>query len=368
LFEISASKQRLLAVFCIAGFLGTVQTLPEAIYNASSYVPYMLGGAFFLFLQTFFLMAWRRGVYQHFNLKNIVLWTLQSVFIFLVIGFNELFMALQLGFWAFLFFFRLFFKKSFSFPFLMFLVAAISGTLVILLSPATFYRMEASGSFDRTVSWVFLSSFWACLSFLGDILMKPGLIVLFIFCTLLPGRTGLFTFSSKAFFLSLFTSLLVLLFCFFPSFKGEGMVQNHTLNLFQLLAICLVIWNIFVAKSAGIQLFSGLRYGDMPSSFYKWLFFTGLIFWMNPNQRTAVEDLISGEAMAYEKERSARMEYMEMAKGDSVWVEPYRHFPVSFLSSELGEGPGQWYDNLYAQYFGKRFVHLKETKENRKNP
>ncbi len=362
LFEITTSKLLLLALFCLTAFLGYAQTLPEAIFNSGGYVPYQTGGAFFLILHASFLWALRKEIYQNYRLKNLIFWILQAGLIFLVIGFNEIFMALELGFWAALFAGRLAVNRTFSLPYFMFLLAALAGTLVVLFSPATFYRMEASGSFGRSAIWVLSSSLLAWLRFTGGFFISPGLLLLFIFLSLLPVKSSPFAFTRRHFFISLPVSLLVLLFCFFPSYKGEGEVQDHTLNLFQFLAICLIIWNIFVAKVGGIQPFAGIRFGNMPVSFFKWIFFLGIIFWMNPNQITATEDLLSGEARAYERERSARMEAMKQAQGDSVWVEPYRHFPASFLSSELGQGPGQWYDNLYARYYGKRFVHLREGK------
>jgi hypothetical protein len=357
-FSIKKLYNFLFAILATAFFLGFTESLAESLYYGNGYICYSPGVCLFILSVSSWQWISFPKHWGELSVKNVIALGFQGTFIFLVAGFNELLMALSFCFWTFYLAYPIWKKKKVELSGLFFWICSGLGVLAVLLSPATFYRMEASQSFSRSFLWVSQEAFFSWLAWLGKLAVRPANWLFFLLISALPVKPFQNNFEKRDFYLSFGISVFLSWFFFFPSIKGEGMVQARSMNQFFSLLIFLITWNIILAKSTDFQLFPNWKSNLIQRNTKSLILLISLLVWISPNQKMAIRDLVSGEAAAYDQERMARMRTMEETPGDSVWVEPYKHFPTTFLISELGTGPGQWYDNVYAQYFGKKFVHL----------
>jgi hypothetical protein len=280
----------------------------------------------------------------------------QGLLLILLAGCNEISMMLSLAIPAAGFLLHWFQEKRPVFTWFLFLFLSVVCTVVILKSPATFYRMEASGSFERSIAEVGLLAFHGMMQAFMNWFSSPSfflsIAVLFFFSGKGVSEMKL-PYALRIF--ALLSSLLLFYACFLPSFLGEGVLQGHTENSLLFLFFILLFLNLQLWKKPILA-------GKESLQFLKPVLLAGLMLALpfSGGFRLAVSDLWSGEAAAYSAERDHRDSLMRNTPGDTVWVEAVKHKPKSLFAGDIGDYPDPWYDNHFAAMYRKKWVGLKK--------
>ncbi|HXP51420.1 MAG TPA: hypothetical protein VN922_15795, partial [Bacteroidia bacterium] len=102
-----------------------------------------------------------------------------------------------------------------------------------------------------------------------------------------------------------------------------------------------------------------------------YLIFLGLMVFHTNNITTSYKDVISGNASAYNAERTERDNYIRNNKNDSCMVDSIRNIPHSIFFSEIPQGTNnsnglgicvQWMNNSYYGYYHKKYIGVKKNK------
>lgn len=287
------------------------------------------------------LGSWATGIVQGFLLV-------------LLVGCNEICMMLALAISGTGLFFELVLRKKVSAGWILLLLVSIISALIVLKSPATFYRMEANGGFERNWPEIFLNAFNGILMACFHWFSSPAFPVFLLLAALMPMAPSTELNLNKGIRLGISVASFLLFFiCFIPSFLGEGLLQGRTENSLLFLFLILFLLNLRVWKSHWKTevLFEKAKNLLIPAFF--------ILLCLSPAFDLALSDLLCGEAAAFSAERDVRDSLMRNTPGDSIWIEPLRHKPKSLFAGDIGDYPDAWYDNHFAELYGKRFVHLK---------
>ena len=288
------------------------------------------------------------------NLKSWANGIVQGFLLILLVGCNEICMMLAMAISGTGLFFELFLRKKVSAGWVLLLMVSSIAALIVLKSPATFYRMEANGGFGRNWPEIFMNASNGMFMAFFHWFSSPALPVFLLLAAIMP-LTPLEKLNLNKFIRWGISagSFLLFFICFLPSFLGEGLLQGRTENTLLFLFLILFLLNLRIWKS---QWKTEIIYEKTKS----WLvpaFFISLC--LSPAFLLAISDLVSGEAAAFSAERDYRDSVMRNTPGDSIWIEPLRHKPKSLVAGDIGDYPDPWYDNHFAELYGKRFVHLK---------
>jgi len=349
------------AILAFTGYLATVPSMVEAFYYLSGAICYQPANSFLLFLVSWWFYNIPLPAFSQLNFRSFLVLGIQCFLLFLIAGTNEMAMMFGLSLSGGLWLYRMITDKKWHPGLSTLFFASVFSTGLVIFSPATYYRMQASSSLKRTMSEVIANSATGYLEYVISWLSNPAFLmfsVLFLFVPV-SDRVPLL----KRPWLITLTTLSVLLsaFCFVPSFLGEGMVQGRTanallFNFFLLYMMNVVFWkrNLFTSP-VSIQPEPTL---SLPLRIL--MLATVLSVVVTSNFRNVFDDLYSGDAAAYNQERLERIRLVETSESDSIWVQPVQHRPKTIFFGEIGDYPQPWYDNFYAVYHGKKFVHLVE--------
>ena len=350
-----------LAILFLPVYLYSIPDLPGGLYYLGGSLFYQPGNMLMVFVTGFLLgypppakltglsgSEWWRGI-------------LQALLLVLLAGCNEIGMVLALAIPVTGFASSLILKKETSVGWMLLFLSSAGATLIILLSPATFYRMEASGGLERNWLEMALTSFTAMTGFVIKWLGSPAMLLFLIISFFTPTpMNGKYSFSARYLIIFSVLSLLLLYACFLPAFIGEGKIQGHTENTLLFVFMVLGCGNLLLWRNLGQPVPFILKN-------HRHLAFAPLVFLpLSPGFQIAVKDLISGEAAAYSAECDARYELMHKAPGDTVRVPSLKHKPKSLFAGDIGDYPDPWYDNHFAALFGKKWVELDEASKRAK--
>lgn len=352
-----------MAMLFIPVFLYAIPDLPGGLYYLGGSLFYQPGNMLLVSLSAFLIQFPPPSKMMRLRLSDWLRGFLQGTLLFLLAGCNEIGMLLALAIPTIGFAANLMMKKEVSAGWMLLFLAAAAANLIILLSPATFFRMEASGGLGR--NW--LEMVQTSLMAMADCVLKwlsfPALLILFISVYFYSSsRKKQFGFSKMESISFSLLSFLLLFASFLPSFIGEGKLQGHTENSLLFLFMVLVCGNIFLWVK---------RLHDVPftQKTRNYLSYGLLaILPLSPGFRQAVLDLYHGEAAAYSAECEARYQLMRNTPGDTVRVPSLKHKPKSLFAGDIGDYPDPWYDNHFAALFGKKWIELDEaSKKAKKN-
>jgi hypothetical protein len=333
----------------------------EAFYYLSGAICYQPANSFLLILISWWFFNIPLASFSQLNIRSGFVLTVQGFLLFLIAGTNEMAMLFGLSLSGGLWLYRLITDKKWHPGLALLFFASVFSTGLVIFSPATYYRMQASSSLKRTLSEVLINSVAGYLEYVWSWLSNPTFLLFSLTFLFIPvsNRVPLL----KRFWLITLTVLSVLLsaFCFVPSFLGEGLVQGRTanallFNFFLLYMLNVVFWKRSLAPST---------VDENPEPVISLqtrilMLATVLSVLLTSNFRNVFYDLYSGEAASYNHERLERIRQVETSVSDSIWVQPVQHRPKTIFFGEIGDYPQPWYDNFYAVYHGKKFVHLVE--------
>lgn len=344
-----------LSALCTLVYFSSNSSLVEGLYYFAGAACYQPAHAFLLILGGWMVQQKPLETFRELNLKNLFIIGFQGGILILIAGFNEVAMAFQLALTAALSFFYFLEKRKISLHYSLLFVASLLGTGLVLLAPATFYRMEASQSFHRGLGEVLWLSFTGFFSFLGQWLKIAAFSLFLVFWVAQQEEISLPVLKRQNLVLISAFSFLLMIFCFAPSYLGEGTVQGRTANALEFFFLFLFFINSLLWKKSlpGFSL--------IPSDKLKYVpVLVAVLVLFSPNNLQAWNDLLSGEGKAFHLERMNRIHLTEAASGDSVEVPPIVHRPKTIFFGDIGIFPQPWYDNFYAQYHGKKSIQLKK--------
>jgi hypothetical protein len=345
-----------MAMIFIPVFLYAIPDLPGGLYFLGGSLFYQPGNMLLVSLSAFLIQFPPPSKMMGLRLTDWLRGFLQGTLLFLLAGCNEIGMLLALAIPTIGFTANLMMKKEVSAGWMLLFLAAAAANLIILLSPATFYRMEASGGLERNWVEMVQTSLMAMADCVLNWLSFPALLILLI-SVYLYSSSGKkqFDFSKMESVYFSLLSFLLLFASFLPSFIGEGKLKGHTENSLLFLFMVLACGNIFLW---------GNRLHDVPfiQKTRHYLSYAPLaILPLSPGFRQAVQDLYHSEAAAYSAECEARYQLMSNTPGDTVRVPSLKHKPKSLFAGDIGDYPDPWYDNHFAALFGKKWVELDEA-------
>ena len=354
-FYSNAGRAVMAAVFFLSVFLLNLPDLPGGLYYLGGAFFYQPGNIFLLLLTGSFMRFPPPLQFQGLSLHQWLAGILQATMLVLLAGCNEIGMLLALVFPIAGFLLQAMLQKRPVYTWLLFLLLSLLCSLLILKSPATFYRMEASGSFGRSLPAVMQNAFAGMMQALLRWLSSPAVPVFLLLIAFFSPEgkvAGLLSFGWRL-ALSLASALLFFT-CFIPSYLGEGLLQGRTENSLLFLFLFLVILNLslwLTGKQGRAE-----RLKDLFPVFFV------LLLPFSPGFKFAVSDLLSGEAAAYSAERDRRDSLMRSTSAQDIELEPVRHRPRSIFAGDIGDYPDPWYDNHFAAMYGKKSVRVKKAR------
>jgi|GEM_PF-1188197 len=285
---------------------------------------------------------------QEFWSKSLVNLAIVAALVVLLIGCNEVMMLLGLSITGFGLVWYLLFEKRFHPSWFILVCVAVGASALVILSPASFYRMEASGSMNRSTIWVAIKAAEAFSHTAFQSFLSPPVLAMLMAGYFLPAHSRLqkITFQQKL--LMSIASWIVIYLAYFPSMLGEGLVQGRTEVTFQFLFVGNMLLNISLWKPKEVK----------QVNFNLMLIVILLLVPFGKNYLPAIDDLSSGRAKTFNQERNDRIKCLIETAGDSVWVKPVSAKPASLFVGDIGDYPQPWYDNHVAIYYGKKFIHL----------
>lgn len=335
----------------------TTPNLVQAAYYQSGAVCYQPAHILLLWLSAMLVNQKPVSGFDELSFSKLVSLAIKSAFIILIAGFNEVAMAFQLALLGglSLVFFLENRKLNFEYAYLFFI--GLIGAALIVFSPATFYRMEASQSFERSYGVVLWQSVAGFFEFLLQWLKVAAFSLLLVFWAMAKEKINLPVLKKSSLWVMSLSSFLLMIFSFAPSYLGEGVVQGRTANSLLFFFLFLFLVNmLFWKKKWETKAMVG------SNSWQPYLpLAVVLLGFASPNSMQAWNDWLSGEGKAYHEEQMERIRLTETAAGDSVWVPPIVHRPKTIFFGDIGVFPQPWYDNYYARYHGKKFIHLMES-------
>lgn len=344
-----------LAALCTLVYFSANSSLVEGLYYFAGAACYQPAHALLLILAGWLIQQKPLETFTELNIKNLLIIGFQGGILVLIAGFNEVAMAFQLALTGGLCLFYFLEKKKISLHYSLLFIAAILGTAMVLFAPATFYRMEASQSFHRSLGEVLGLSFMGFFSFLGQWLSIAAFSLLLLFWVAQNEEISLPVLKRQNLILLSVLSLFLMVCCFAPSYLGEGTVQGRTANALEFFFLFLFLINTLLWKKSlpGFSLIPMARLRYIPV-------LVAMLVLFSPNNLKAWNDFVSGEGKAYHLEQMNRIHLTETSPGDSVVVPPIAHRPKTIFFGDIGIFPQPWYDNFYAQYHGKKSIQLKK--------
>lgn len=330
--------------------------LVEALYYFSGAVCYQPAHALFLILAGMLIGKKPFQRISDLKLTDLFSLALKGGLIIAIAGFNEVAMAYQLGLLGSLVLFYFLENRKINLEYSLLFVFGLIGAALIVFSPATFYRMEASNSFHRGMSEVVQLSLLGFFKSLFEWIKVSAFFLLLVYWILIREPNAMPVLKKSNLVLISILSFLLMIFCFVPSFLGEGTIQGRTANSLEFLFLFLVLINALLWRK--VVPFKQ----EIPNKRLKYLpLVIAFLAIASPNSTQAWSDLLSGVGKAFHNERMERIRLLETTPGDSVWVPPIVHRPKTVFFGDIGIFPQPWYDNFVAQYHGKKFIHLLDT-------
>lgn len=345
-------------LMALSVYVCSVPSVVEAFYYFGGAICYQPANAMLLVLISWWINKIPFARWSNLSVVSFFQVLAQGFLLFLIAGSNEMAMMFGLAITGSVWLYLLVKDRTPHFGMSLLLFASTFSTGLVLFSPATKYRMQASSSLKRTYSEVINNSFSGYLDSLVDWLSNPGFFLLLIFVWWLPVSKKVPLLERPYLIALSLISLFLSFFCFVPSFLGEGMIQGRTANALIFNFLILYMVNVAFWK----QYLENQNFNPFPA-FGKKLFFPLLILmatslFFSNNFVQAFNDLKSGDAREFDLERKMRAELVENNPGDSIWVKPLEHKPKTIFFGDIGIYPQPWYDNFYAQYHGKKYIHL----------
>lgn len=347
-----------LAILSALVYFSATPSPVEALYYFTGAVCYQPANALFLILAG--LLIGREPLLRisQLDLKEWFFLGLKGGIIIALAGFNEVAMAFQLAIFGSLILVYFLEKGRINLEFSLLFLFGLAGAALIIFSPATFYRMEASKSFHREYGEVLQMSVFGFFQSVFQWFKVSAFFLLLVYWILIREPNALPVLKKSSRILVAVLSFLLMIFCFIPSFLGEGTIQGRTANFLQFLFLFLVILNGLLWRRANWVL------AESPNRILVYLpLIIAFLAIASPNSTQAWSDLLTGEGKAFHAERMERIRLLETAPGDSVWVPPIIHRPKTIFFGDIGVFPQPWYDNFVAQYHGKKFIHLMDSSQ-----
>ncbi len=346
------------SLMALSVYVCSVPSVVEAFYYFGGAICYQPANAMMLVLMSWWINKKPVDKWSNLSFSSFLRVFVQGLLLFLIAGSNEMAMMFGLAITGSVWFYLLLKDRTSNLGMSLLLLASIFSTCLVLFSPATKFRMQASSSLKRTFSEVLNNSISGYFESVFSWLSNPCFFLLLLFVWWLPISKKVPQLKRHYLISLSLTSLILSFFCFIPSFLGEGVVQGRTANalIFNFLILYMVnvaFWKQFLV----LQNFNPFPF------FGKKLFvpLLGLIaisLYFSNNFVQAFTDLKSGDAKEFDLERKMRAELVENTPGDSVWVKPLYNKPKTIFFGDIGIYPEPWYDNFYAQYHGKKFISL----------
>jgi hypothetical protein len=345
-----------LAILSTLVYFSATPSPVEALYYFSGAVCYQPANALFLILGGMLVGRQPLQRISQFNPKELFFLALKGGIIITIAGFNEVAMAFQLAIFGAMILVCFLETGKVNLEYGLLFIFGLIGAALIIFSPATFYRMEASQSFHREIGEVIKLSIGGFFKSVFQWIKVSSFLLLMVYWILIREPNGMPLLKKSTRYLVSLLSFLLLIFCFIPSFLGEGTIQGRTANFLQFLFLFFVILNGLIwRKATSVE-------GESPSRILLYLpLIIAFLAIASPNSLQAWDDLASGTGRKFHEERMERIHLLESAQGDSVWVPPVTHRPKTIFFGEIGVFPQPWYDNFVAQYHGKKFIHLQDS-------
>ncbi len=348
-----------LAILAFIGYLATVPSIVEAFYYLSGAICYQPANFFLLILISWWFFNIPLASFSQLNFHSSFVLTIQCFLLFLIAGTNEMAMLFGLSLSGGLWLYRLITDKKWHLGLTLLFFASIFSTGLVIFSPATYYRMQASSSLKRTLSDVMVNSAAGYLQYVWSWLSNPAFLLFSITFLFIPVSYRVPILRRSWLIALTVLSVLLSAFCFVPSFLGEGLVQGRTanallFNFFLLYMLNVVFWKRSFLTSKDPHEKEPIL--STPAMLV--MLATILSVLTTSNFRDVFTDIYSGDAAAFNQERMNRILQVETSANDSIWVQPVQHRPKTIFFGEIGDYPQPWYDNFYAQYHGKKYIHL----------
>ncbi len=159
--------------------------------------------------------------------------------------------------------------------------------------------------------------------------------------------------------LSLLASLIIPVIGLFVCYWAEGEYPPlRTVNVTYFYFVTGMMYFSFSLLSAIKK-----RYPDFSLPVYVkipvYILLVFILFFRTNNITVSYRDITSGTAAAYDKERTARHEFLTTFKGDSCIIDSIKNIPVSLFFSELPRDKTSWINISFWEYYHKKYIGIK---------
>lgn len=345
--------------------IGTAPSLVEGFYYMGGAFFYQSGNAIMVLIAGSLLLHPPKEKWLPLEWKSSFWLGVQATLVFLLGGCNEMTMMFGMAMIGMCWLYSIIQTRKIHAGWTILFFSSAFATWLVLSSPATFFRMQASGGFVRSKTDALIAATTQVGTSLSEWLTIPAFVFLMWTIFSLPVTKKIPQISKIYARMFSAISVFLFLFCFVPSFLGEGFLQGRTANGLQFIFLFLFVLNVVFWKRTSVENISGEE-----RKFYLRPEFSLLVcvvfLFFSPNFLLAFDDLKTGEAKEYSDQRDARIIRMQTTQGDSVWIPAVTHKPKSIFYGDIGDYPNPWYDNHFAGLFDKVFVHLDDSSSRKK--
>lgn len=349
-------------------FLYKAPKISESLYWMVAVVNYTYA---FPCILLFFSLLFRYFFEEHY--KNYKIFLLLCFLIIFIIGLSEVSMFIFiLLFCSFIFLFIIHNKKIPPVQIIMMIMLVLCCSLVVIKAPGNSIRtsmyirnslpthdllFSVKSSIKLAVSYVFFE--W----FRDSVLPWVSLLFVAFNHEYVKKLKDHPIFRSHPLILA-FISWSIIVAAFFPGYWSMGgPLPERAINLIYLLFLVLYFFNlqnflIFLNKHHLLTVFSSSK---LISSIAMIMIL--LLMTRENGIKTAVMDLISGDAKIYESEMQIRITELRACKSDTCVVLPLSRYPKSLVVQELNKNPNSWPNDVYEQKFDKKAIILSNINE-----
>ena len=360
--SLSSKYTWVLSLLAVGVYVCSVPSVVEAFYYFGGAICYQPSNAMLLVLISWWYYKIPLPNLKSLSLIEFISLACQCFMLFLIAGNNEMAMMFGLAITGSLWLYLHVKSRNFHLGMSLLLFTSVVSAGLVVFSPATRFRMQASSSFDRSFLDVLIKSFFSYFENIAIWFSNPCFLFFLILMFWLPVSKKVPILDKRYLITLSFLSMFLSFFCFVPSYLGEGVVQGRTANALIFNFLLLFIINVTFWKRYFLSINFTLSEGLHTFLFMSFLCLTSFSLFLSANFLQAYEDLSTGSAKTFDKERSERALYVENSLSDSVWVPPLKHKPKTIFFGDIGIYPEPWYDNFYAQYHGKKFISLLKNK------
>lgn len=285
-----------------------------------------------------------------------------GVLVFLIVGCGETHMLLLISLLLAIIVYCLLFQRLIDWRLVGMLAAALVSAWLVFRAPGNAVRMSGGAASGDLVGGLVLSLKWLLKNVPGWFIKTP-LLPLAIWWGILGNKYlykggSLPTVFRLPFWYAVMVVAGLLLATVLPSFYATQFLTLRAVNV----TYAVFLFGFFYLVTSQLKAFSAIA--RVPPSVLPTL--TGLLLWVSlansQPMKHVYRDLLNGNAATYDREMTARHEYLVSAKpADTLRLAPLTVYPPSLFLEDVRTDPTHWWNRCQSGYYHHKTIIVDTT-------